>query len=228
MAITVFLPCRKGSQRIPNKNIKPFAGYEMGLLELKISQLLAVNEIDQIVLSSNDEAILDYGYKLANSRLKVHERDNALGSNETSTDDVIRLASSLIGDGDVLWTHVTSPFFGSADYVKAIKTYNKVLDEGYDSLMSVSVVHGFLWNKHEAINYDRNIEKWPRTQTIEPLFEINSALFLSSSKNYQQYQDRIGQKPFLFETEKICGFDIDWPDDFLIAESIASSGVVNL
>lgn len=228
MSVTVFLPCRKGSQRIPNKNIKPFAGYEMGLLEIKISQLLAVNEIDEILLSSNDGAILEYGYKMRNSRLKVHERDDSLGSSETSTDDVIKLASSLVREGDVLWTHVTSPFFTSFDYMNAIKKYNEMLSEGYDSLMSVSVVHGFLWNKNKPINYDRNVEKWPRTQTIEPLYEINSAIFINSSKNYDLYQDRIGKKPFLYETEKVCGFDIDWPDDFMIAESIASSGIIKI
>ena len=228
MTVTVFLPCRKGSQRIPNKNIKPFAGYEMGLLEIKLNQLLAVKEIDRIVLSSNDEVILEYADKIKNSRLIVHERDDALGSSKTSTDDVIKLASTLVREGDVLWTHVTSPFFTSSDYSKSINKYYEMLDQGYDSLMSVSVVHGFLWNKTNPINYDRNIEKWPRTQTIEPLYEINSALFINSTTNYDFYQDRIGKKPFLYETEKICGFDIDWPDDFLIAESIASSGVVKI
>ena len=33
--ITAFLPCRKGSQRIPDKNVKPFAGIEGGLLKIK-------------------------------------------------------------------------------------------------------------------------------------------------------------------------------------------------
>lgn len=33
MSVHVFLPCRKGSERIPNKNTKDFAGVKGGLLK---------------------------------------------------------------------------------------------------------------------------------------------------------------------------------------------------
>ena len=35
-----FLPCRKGSQRIKDKNIKKILNFEMGLVEIKLNQLL--------------------------------------------------------------------------------------------------------------------------------------------------------------------------------------------
>ncbi len=62
--ISVFLPCRAGSQRIPHKNIKPFADYEYGLIELKLSQLAKAHNIDEVVLSTNDENILEFADKL--------------------------------------------------------------------------------------------------------------------------------------------------------------------
>jgi len=57
--ITAFLPCRKGSQRIPDKNIKSFAGNEGGLLNIKLRQLVECELIDQILVSSNDERVLE-------------------------------------------------------------------------------------------------------------------------------------------------------------------------
>ncbi|WP_211665435.1 cytidylyltransferase domain-containing protein [Leucothrix arctica] len=57
--ITVFLPYRKGSQRIPDKNTKPFAGVEEGLLKITLNQLLKCEKTNQVVLSSNDERILE-------------------------------------------------------------------------------------------------------------------------------------------------------------------------
>ncbi len=54
MSITVFLPTRKGSQRVKNKNTKPFAEYKGGLLELKLKQLSLI-DVDQVILSTNDE-----------------------------------------------------------------------------------------------------------------------------------------------------------------------------
>lgn len=225
--ITAFLPCRKGSQRIANKNIKPFAEFNHGLIEIKLKQLLVVDEIDSIILSTNDEAIIAFAAALDNKKIKIHKRKDILGGSETSTDAVISHASELIEEGHILWTHVTSPFFSNRHYQQAIDLYLKALNEGYDSLMSVSVIHGFLWNKDHPINYDRSKEKWPRTQTIDPIYEINSAIFINSSENYKKLNDRIGLRPYLLETEKITGFDIDWPEDFVIAESIAKAGYLN-
>ena len=53
--IAFFLPTRKGSERVKNKNTRPFAGIEGGLIENKIRQLLCCEKIDEIILSTNDE-----------------------------------------------------------------------------------------------------------------------------------------------------------------------------
>ncbi len=49
---------------------------------------------------------------------------------------------------------------------------------------------------------------------------VNNAIFITSRKNYINLSDRIGKKPYLMEIEKIKSFDVDWPEDFKIAESI--------
>ena len=38
-SISIFIPIRKNSKRIKNKNIKPLPGLKFGLTELKIKQL---------------------------------------------------------------------------------------------------------------------------------------------------------------------------------------------
>ena len=37
--ISIFLPLRKGSKRVKNKNLKPLPNFKQGLTELKIKQL---------------------------------------------------------------------------------------------------------------------------------------------------------------------------------------------
>ena len=44
--IAFFLPTRKGSERVKNKNTRPFADIEGGLVENKIKQLLSTKHID--------------------------------------------------------------------------------------------------------------------------------------------------------------------------------------
>lgn len=50
--IAFFLPTRKGSERVKNKNTRPFADIEGGLVENKIKQLLSTKHIDEILFSS--------------------------------------------------------------------------------------------------------------------------------------------------------------------------------
>lgn len=228
MSVICFLPCRKGSERVPRKNIKPFAGNKFGLVEVKLKQLLSAPSISQVVLSTNDEEIIEYASGLKNSKMVTHMRDDSLSSSATSTDDLVSHALDLIPNAHILWTHVTSPFFQAADYEYAIQKYFSALVSGYDSLMTTSEIHSFLWNEDGPINYDRTKEKWPRTQTIPVIHEINSAAFISHSSNYVAFGDRIGERPFLLPISKIKSFDIDWPEDFSIAESIALSGIAGV
>jgi CMP-N-acetylneuraminic acid synthetase len=228
MSVNVFLPCRKGSERVPKKNIKPFVQFENGLIEIKLKQLLGANKIDKIYLSTNDDEILDYADSLNEAKIILHKRAEHLSSSQTSTDQLVAHALELIQKGDILWTHVTSPFLTAQSYDQIIEKYLEVKKQGYDSLMTTNLIHGFLWNETGPINYDRTIEKWPRTQTLEPIHEINSAVFLTNAQIYQKLDNRIGQNPYLYPLDKIQGFDIDWEDDFKIAQAIVQSGIAKL
>lgn len=228
MKVTCFLPCRKGSERVVRKNIKPFAGFSHGLIEVKLNQLCRSQLIDEIVLSTNDEEILDFANSLGEEKVRLHKRGESLSSSATSTDDLVSHALELVPDGHILWTHVTSPFIDAKEYDLIIQHYQQVIKEGYDSLMTTTLIHGFLWNNFGPINYDRKLEKWPRTQTLDPLHEINSGIFLSSAENYRYFDDRIGDNPFLYPLDKVKSFDVDWPDDFAIAECIAKAQLVEL
>lgn len=217
--VVAFVPCRKGSERIKNKNIKNFAGITGGLLSIKLKQLINCELIERIYLSTNDEEIIQFVNKTFNhQKLVVDRRRDELCSSETSTDTLIKYIPELIGEENILWTHVTSPFIDENDYTDAIKTYFKKRKEGFDSSMSVNKIQTFIWDENGTVNYDRKIEKWPRTQTLKPLFEANSGFFISTLKNYIELNDRIGEKPYFHELPKIKSFDIDWEEDFRIAQ----------
>lgn len=219
--VSVFLPCRKGSERVPQKNIKPFAHYPNGLIELKLRQLLEAKNIDEIYLSTNDNEILKYASRIGDSRLVLHKRSEELSSSQTSTDALVDHAVELIENSHILWTHVTSPFITAEKYDEIIKKYKQCLKEGYDSLMTTTLIYGFLWQDEKPLNYNRAIEKWPRTQTLKPIHEVNSGAFLASCNIYKTIKDRIGERPYLFELDKITSLDVDWPEDFKLADIIA-------
>lgn len=223
--ITVFLPCRKGSERVPKKNIRPFGGVGHGLIEIKLRQVLDCPAIDAVVLSTNDDEILDFARRFEGGKLRLHKRAEELSTSATSTDSLVAHARSLIDEGHILWTHVTSPFVTAGHYAQIIETYREALANGHDSLMTTTLLHAFLWSDGKPMNYDRATEKWPRTQTLAPVHEVNSAVFLAPCSVYDSENDRIGKAPALYPLDKIVAMDIDWDEDFRIAEQVLLQGL---
>lgn len=219
--VSAFLPCRKGSERIKNKNTKKFGDKEGGLLSIKLEQLLDVPNIDFILLSTNDQEVIDLGNSFNSSKIKIDRRPESLASSATSTDELIGYVPSVISSEHILWTHVTSPFIQGDVYADAIKTYfDNIQGENYDSLMSVTKHQKFFWNETGPVNYNREVEKWPRTQTLPPLYEINSGFFLAPRNVYLNRRDRIGTNPYKFILDEITSYDIDWEENFKVAETM--------
>lgn len=217
--ITVFLPCRSGSQRVTNKNTKTFANVSGGLLSIKIKQLIDTINIEKIVVSTDDILVKKIVLEFNSEKIIIDNRPNYLASSETSTDDLISYLPKIIESEHIMWTHVTSPFITSEIYFEAINKYFECISTlNFDSLMSVTPLRTFLWNEDGPINYNRDLEKWPRTQTLNPIYEINSGFFIANRNTYLNQNDRIGKLPYLYKLDKINSFDIDWPEDFKIGE----------
>ncbi|MCF6195954.1 MAG: acylneuraminate cytidylyltransferase family protein [Emcibacter sp.] len=225
--VVAFLPCRSGSQRVVKKNTRPFAGINNGLVEIKIHQLMESRFISQIVVSTDDQDIISICNQLKekyNIKLETDLRPDHLASSSTSTDDLIKYVPEIIKNGIILWTHVTSPFIKADLYDQAIVQYKQnVLSGTYDSLLSVTPMQTFIWDKDGPVNYDRNKEKWPRTQTLPEWFEVNSGMFMIDVNLMLTLNDRVGRSPFLFPIEHQKAFDIDTQSHFDMAENMWKS-----
>mgnify|MGYP001064750043 FL=1 len=163
--------------------------------------------------------VIEISNKFNSSRIKIVLRPDELASSTTSTDDLIKYVPEIMPEGHILWTHVTSPFIGPDVYDRIVEKYFENINHN-DSLMTVTKLQKFIWNDTAPINYDHNVEKWPRTQTLEPLWEVNSGAFITTKAIYRQRMDRIGVRPYLFQLHEELAFDIDWLPDFTMAEAI--------
>ena len=217
--IAFFLPTRKGSERVKNKNTRPFADIEGGLVENKIKQLLSTKHIDEILFSSNDEMCIAIAEKYtSDSRLRIIPRPNELCLSTTNLQDLICYVPTITNADHILWGHVTTPLVEAKVYDTAIEQYLSKIIKGYDSLVSVKELKNFLLNQEgKLVNNTTNIP-WPRTQDLEPLYEINHAIFLAKRSVYTEQKNRIGQKTLLYIMDEIHSKDIDWEEDFKIAE----------
>jgi CMP-N-acetylneuraminic acid synthetase len=219
-----FLPCRAGSERVINKNVRPFAGFENGLIELKLRQMCGVRRLEEIIVSSNDQRILDYCdafRRQHDGRVKPLERPDELGRGSTAMDDFILYIAKLVEDGVMVWSHVTSPFVRAKEYDAIIDAYDRAVAEGHDSLITVNKIHKFLWDKKGPINYSQTPIKWPRSQDIKPIFEINHAAYVMPFAVMRECGDRIGHRPYFMPIAEEVAMDIDWEEQFVLLEQIA-------
>lgn len=221
--ICFFLPTRKGSQRVKSKNTRPFSNVEGGILELKLTQLLQSKTLSSIILSTNDELSIAIAGKLdpAGKRIQVIIRPEHLCLDTTALSDLIAYVPTIVEENHIIWGHTTTPFINAEDYDTAIDEYFSKQQEGYDSLVSVAPLQNFILDtKAQGFNYDSSSKQWPRTQDLPMLYEINHAMFIAPKQVYEHQRNRLGVNPYMYTQDKIKSFDIDWEDDFVIAEAI--------
>lgn len=219
--IAFFLPTRKGSERVVNKNTRPFADVAGGLVENKIKQLLDTKYVDEIILSTNDEMCMEVaGLFKSDTRLRIIPRPDELCLSSTNLQDLICYVPTITDAEHILWGHVTTPFADAEQYDKGIELYLAKLNEGYDSLVGVAEFKNFLLNAEGKLINNTTNKPWPRTQDLTPLYEINHTMFLAKREVYLKQKNRIGMKPLLYVIDEIHSFDIDWEDDFTIAEAM--------
>ncbi len=203
-----------------DKNTRPFYKYRLGLFELKLRQLQKVKSIDSIFISTDHSEIINYvndNHEIFTKEVIVEPRPSELAVDDC-LEDLISYLSYTVPTDILIWTHVTSPFFTSNDYENAIHAY---MSNSCDSLVSVSAVHTFALQGGKWISHNPAVRKWPRKQDVEKIFLINGAVYIINIELMRRKRDRIGDNPHYFELHGLSDFDIDYEEDFCMAEKIA-------
>ena len=221
--ISFFIPIRKGSKRVKNKNIKKFNKYKLGLTELKINQLKKFRKISskmkiyghdfEYIISTDIPEIINFCKKF--KWLKVHIR-NSKNSGDHSLQKMIDLVPEICSGEYILWTHVTSPFFSSSLYRDFINEFfkNSIKNKSKSGFSAEKIGKFVFCNKRKWISHNQKSLKWPRTQDLDPLYAMNSAAIISEKKVYINLKDRICKKPLPIITKNKRGLDIDDLKDF--------------
>ena len=222
---SIFFPLRAGSSRVPRKNTRNFHPDGRSLFEYKMDQLSLISDkFHEIIVSTNDHEIIEqFSKKTYSQNVKLLLRPAELCQSNTKVQDLINYAVETTSGDVIFWIHATAPFVDQDDYIEALRLYEtSSIKNSNDSLMSVNVIQNFIWsgNDKSFINVDRTINPWPNTQDIKPLYEINHAFYINSRQNYLKLKDRIGLRPALYLCSGVKSIDIDWQDDFIIAQEL--------
>lgn len=215
MKITAVVPVRKGSQRVKDKNLRPFANTT--LLDNKLKTLLSVPEFDSIVVNTNSEAaieLVEEEYK--NTKITYHRREEYYASSQCSGSDFFKHLGEVTDTDIFVYTPCTSPFIKADTYSKCIHKF--LSTDQYDSLATVSSIKEFLWLDGKPLNY--NPLHAPNSQNLPNVVALNFGVSIISKENLIANSNIIGKKPQFIVTDEIEAIDIDTPLDFYIAEQL--------
>jgi CMP-N,N'-diacetyllegionaminic acid synthase len=208
--LSAVVAVRKGSQRIPNKNIKPFG--DTNLLELKLKNLKQVFNIDEIIVNSDCDKMLDIGLTYGCTIIK---RDPYFASSEANNSEFHHHIAETTDTDFIFLAPVCSPFISTDTHIKAINMFKETT---YDSLTSVDVIQNHLWLNGKPINYD--INNVPNSQDLPKILRLNYGISIISRKSMLERRGVVGNNPGFYPLEGFESIDVDTPMDFNTSELI--------
>jgi CMP-N-acetylneuraminic acid synthetase len=213
MKLAALVPMRHHSQRVPGKNYRPLAGKP--LFYHIIETLLAVPEIDTVMVDTDSEPVMD-GVRRFFPTVKLIQRPEHLRADDIPMNDILLHDTAQVQADFYLQTHSTNPLLKAQTVSQGIKTFFAEYPK-YDSLFSVTRLQTRLYFQDgRAINH--NPLELIQTQDLPPVYEENSCLYLFTRENLERKHHRIGDSPLMFEIDADEAWDIDEDLDFEIAD----------
>ncbi len=213
------LPMKANSQRVKGKNFRSLHGKP--LFRWILDALLAIDEIDEVVINTDARHILTENGLTEGGRVRIRDRKPELCGDTVSMNLILADDIAAVPAATYLMTHTTNPMLPAATIRTALAAYHAGVAAGTaDSLFTVNRIQTRFYRADGSpVNHDP--DNLIQTQDLEPWFEENSNLYIFSSASFAATNARIGRKPLLQEMDKMEAIDIDTPEDWVLAEAVA-------
>lgn len=213
-AVAAFIPAKMTSQRLPGKNMRPLGGRPLLYYSVRAAQL--AQGIDHVVVSSEDEAVLEYA---AGMGAEAMRRDSELASPEARNVDVLRAWLGMAPEPPelIVLLQPTHPFRLPSDLTAAVRQMED--DPTADSLLALAP-HNHLVGTLEDGWFARETARSAAGADC-PLYRNTGAFYVLRSRT------TIGAGSLL--GERVRGYplphpeievDIDYECDLLYAEAL--------
>lgn len=209
MKTVCMIPVKLRSERVPDKNIRSLGGRP--LMHYIQRVCLETQALDAVyVYCSSDEVA---PYVLDGVTLLI--RPAWLDGDECNCNDLLWEFMGQVDADIYVASHATAPFTRPASIEACIA---QVESGAYDSAFLAHPLRQMMWQNGQPLNFDP--QHFPRTQDLAPIHVEASGAFVVARSTFEKYGRRVGEQVYIHEVDAIEAFDIDWPQDFAIAEAI--------
>jgi N-acylneuraminate cytidylyltransferase len=212
--IDIFIPLKGASQRVPGKNMRPFAGRP--LFHTILATLAEAELVDGVYVDTDSDVIAESASVF--DHVTVIRRKEELLGHDVSVNWLIKdFLVDNPGIEHLGQTHATNPLLSAATINAAIAAYFD--NEEATSLFAVTRIQARLYDKNgKAINH--NPDELLPTQDLDPIYLENSNLYLFERNAFFQEDARITSKAMMWEMDPYEAVDIDEEKDFRMAEAL--------
>lgn len=211
MKVVAFLPAKGTSSRIENKNVKLIDGKPLFLHTL---EKLANSDIfDEVYLDTDSEEIINLASEVD---CKVMTRDPSLASNKTDGNKLFLNEVNTVDADIYVQVLCTSPFIEMETINKGIQA---VSSENYDSAVLIKKEKQYCWNTQGP---EYNLDAIPNSIDLDDSIIETMGLYIVTKEAAINTQRRIGSNPYMLEATPLEAIDVNWPEDFELANLIAA------
>jgi CMP-N,N'-diacetyllegionaminic acid synthase len=217
--VLAVVPARGGSKGIPGKNLKEVVG--RSLLHRTIDQALTANTVDEVVVTSDDQAILRHAMEV--DGVRTIERPGDLAADDTAMWPVVLHALEHSAPCDVVvLLQPTSPLRLAADIDAAIALLE---ERGANSVMSVCEVATSPYWMFTIDSGDKLHRILPKQQAatrqeLPRCYEINGALYVVNSSWFRTSRLFVDDDTLAYVMPRERSVDVDTPEDLATAERL--------
>ena len=211
MKVVAFLPAKGSSERIANKNTQLLNGKPLFLHTLE--KLCECDFIDEVYLDSESDEILNWAPYLRYVPLK---RDPALATNKTDGHQMFFNEVRQVEADIYIQILCTSPFIEKETIKRGIDILAS--SERYDSAVLAKKEKQYTWQGSRPAYDETHI---PNSVNLPDTVVETMGLYIMKGEAARRLQRRYGNNVCLLEAKPIEAVDVNFPDDFALADIIA-------
>ena len=218
--VLAVVPARGGSKGVPGKNLREVGG--VSLLHRTLREAAASRHVDLVVVSSDDDAILEHASLIEG--VITLKRPAELAGDDTAMAPVVEHALDAHPADIVVLLQPTSPLRETTDIDGALERF---VSSGAHSLISVCPAATSPYWMYLLGEDGRLQPVLPRAnaatrQELPPTYQVNGAVYVVGSPWFREHRVFSDNETVAYVMPRERSIDVDSEIDLIVAEALTS------
>jgi len=215
--IKAVVPARFGSQRVKIKSLRLLNGKP--LIEYILGALKGSSYLQDVYVNSDSELL---GKVALRNGVKFYLRKPELATSASLIDDYLYDFMKHEPSDYLAVVNPTSPFITAEELDQAVEHF---LAHDFDTMLCCEKVQTHCFYQGQPINFSTDGQH-PRSQDLDPVLALNFAITMWDCRKFMAQYEAKGHGVYtgkigFFTTDGEANIDIDYEDDFQMAEFVA-------